>query len=136
MGQTEEEALPTVVVMVGPGIVFDWASLEQSIKRLIGADLPSYVSIPEIEFLPGSLSLSTIPDRVGEVFPGVSYVHRETRKGHPSSIGVRGGRGGGTMGCNVTLSQNGITRKGILTSYHVVRPPSSASREMTESRLC
>ncbi|KAL1984334.1 hypothetical protein VTN96DRAFT_9292 [Rasamsonia emersonii] len=55
------------------------------------------------------------------------------RDGQPEmgfSIGVKGERGGGTLGGFVTLSQNGITRKGILTNYHVVRPPSSADANL------
>ncbi|KKA20892.1 hypothetical protein T310_5081 [Rasamsonia emersonii CBS 393.64] len=78
VGRTEENAVPTVVVMVDPGTVVDFAN------------------IPEMGF----------------------------------SIGVKGERGGGTLGGFVTLSQNGITRKGILTNYHVVRPPSSADANL------
>ena len=34
------------------------------------------------------------------------------------------------MGGFVTLSQNGITHKGILTNYRTIRPPSSACEHL------
>jgi hypothetical protein len=36
------------------------------------------------------------------------------------SISVFEEQGGGTMGGFVTLTQDGVTRKGFLTNYHVV----------------
>ncbi|KAL1964467.1 hypothetical protein VTN77DRAFT_6893 [Rasamsonia byssochlamydoides] len=133
VGRTEDNALPTIVVMVDPGTICDFSSLEHSIKRLLHA--PTHISIA-VEFLPGGASPLTTPPREEEIQegdPGTSFLWRMSRDGHPKlgfSIGIKGERGGGTMGGFVTLSQNGITHKGILTNYHVIRPPSSSDKPL------
>jgi hypothetical protein len=118
LGLSEEKASPTVVVMVTPGTICDWASLEASMRHNFQSQLA-------VEFLPGSISLTIPPpgDAMatqiemcefnlitdqGDLRMGFSIADRE-----------------GSMGGFVTLTQNGITRKGVLTNYHVVRPAES-----------
>lgn len=53
VGRTEENAVPTVVVMVDPGTVVDFANIVRSTKRLLRAATHTVV---DVEFLPGSTS--------------------------------------------------------------------------------
>lgn len=71
VGRTEETAIPTVVVMVDPGIIFDFASLRQSITRFLRA-----ATAIDVEFLPGGTStLDPQPsgEQTKEDDPGVHF---------------------------------------------------------------
>ncbi|KAJ9218307.1 hypothetical protein DTO166G4_173 [Paecilomyces variotii] len=128
-GLTEDKAVPAVVIMVDPGVYCDFAVLEISLRRQVTTEIT-------IEFLPGGMSLSSPEPKQKEAqksSPGVTFLSRmrcDSRIEMGCSIGVRGERGGGTMGVFVTLTENGLVRKGVLTNYHVVQPPSSADEDV------
>jgi hypothetical protein len=121
LGLWEAKASPTVVVMVMPGTICDWASLEASMRY-------SFQSQLAVEFLPGSISLTIPPPDDAMAAPSIWKFDQMTEQGNLKmgfSIADREKRSGGSMGGFVTLTQNGITRKGILTNYHVARPAES-----------
>ncbi|RMJ21402.1 hypothetical protein PHISP_07724 [Aspergillus sp. HF37] len=114
VGRVEDKAVPTIVVFVDPMTWNDWSDLTLHIKRGIGKF--SAGSLPEVEFMPGDLAFPTTP---------VSFEDRITPDRVPEmgySIGIRDVGNAGTMGGFVTLTQNGVTHRGVLTNYHVVRP--------------
>lgn len=126
IGQTEEKAVPSVTVLVRPTQIHDWASLEHDMKRSIKSHFPDSLQL-NVEFLPG-----TVGEANSVEHPGVSQISKITddgKLGMGFSIGVSGQRGVGTAGGFVTLTQGGVTRKGILTNYHVVAPPEFAAAE-------
>ncbi|RMJ27304.1 hypothetical protein PHISP_01818 [Aspergillus sp. HF37] len=127
VGRTEENGAPTIVVLVRPYVAHNWTDLMQAILEIVR----EHVDVDDInvEFLPGILTEGTGP-LSGEEQPGVPQLATMTAHGDVGmgfSIGVCGGRGSGTAGGFVTLTQGDITRKGILTNYNVVSPPESSS---------
>lgn len=131
VGRTEDKASPCVVVLVDPGTVLDWSILDFNVRdRLRRRNV--FIEI-QVEFLPGMLSRSmSPPEEAVEGHPGVSFRTRMANDGRPEmgfSIGVVGKKDGGTMGGFFTLTQNGVTKAGILTNYHVVQPPDSAGED-------
>lgn len=132
VGNTEEKARRTIVVMVDPLTSHDWSNLAQEMSRLLQSekDIPIF-----IEFLPGSLPQTTSSNESETGHPGVSYVGRlNTQEGLEMgcSTSVCGELGGGTMGGFVSLSHGKTTRKGFITNYHAIRAPLSTTKDMVE----
>ncbi|KAK2779183.1 hypothetical protein FQN53_001506 [Emmonsiellopsis sp. PD_33] len=141
VGRTEEKAAPTVVVFVPPVAFHDWSLLEAKMHGIIAAHCPDTAQNNlVIEFMPGTIGAYTSwpsedtaeSSGVGKGRNGVSQlpvVTDDQRVGMGFSIEIRGDMGAGTAGGFVTLTQDGTTRTGILTSYQFVRPatPSEAA---------
>lgn len=89
-----------------------------------------------MEFLPGTLGE---PNPYAEP-PGLlqdEIINTEGKLEMGFSIGLPGERGSGSSGGLVTLTQGGVTRKGILTNYHVVvplEPSPPEAKDMADSR--
>ncbi|KAL9108772.1 MAG: hypothetical protein Q9187_008249, partial [Circinaria calcarea] len=127
VGKTENLARPTIVVMVIPLTIYNWNSLTAEMNAIIRPRLPPGESLG-IEFLPGDRGLLT-GER--EEPHGKSFANGEFKYLSPgSSMGIINGTGGGTVGGFVDLTCNGVTRRGILTNYHVVAPLESAPAQV------
>ncbi|KAK2807789.1 hypothetical protein FQN50_005332 [Emmonsiellopsis sp. PD_5] len=134
VGQTEEKAAPTVVVFVCPVAFHDWSLLEAQMHGIITAHCPETAQNNlVIEFMPGTIgeytsrpsedtTESSAVEKGRNGVSQLSVVSDDQKVGMGFSIGVRGDVGAGTAGGFVTLTQDGTTRTGILTNYHVVRP--------------
>ena len=123
VGKTEKLARPSIVVMVKPLTNHNWSTLIVEVNAIILPKLAPGQSLG-IEFFPGERGLLT--DEPEEP-RGKSFAGEDFRFLSPgSSMGIMNGTGGGTVGGFVNLTCNGITRRGILTNYHVVAPPESA----------
>lgn len=128
VGQTEGKAVPSITILVPPTHFHSWSSLERDLHTSVQSRSQNLDL--NCEFLPG-----TIGEMAPVEHPGVSQQSVITAEGKVNmgfSIGISGERGGGTAGGFVTLTQDGVTRKGILTNYHVVSPPESAPTETRE----
>ncbi|RDW81481.1 uncharacterized protein DSM5745_05038 [Aspergillus mulundensis] len=131
LGLVKHKSTPTIVVFVSPFCVQDWYDLALQIKlRLPHND--SHAMGIDVEFIPGYIFTAnpdTIPD-------GVSLVESMGTSGTPApgtSITVLPERGGGTLGPFVTLQHQGNTIRGALTNFHVVRPPTTADKDIIEA---
>jgi hypothetical protein len=99
VGQTDEKAVPTIVILVRPRTIHDWASLERAMIQIICSHCTDDIDI-NIEFLPGTLSNNTEALQESEQ-PGLSQVRTITAEGKMGkrfSIGLLGERGGGMEG--------------------------------------
>lgn len=122
VGRNENKALPTLVVMVDPGLAYDWSSIELKISKIFSADA-------FIEFIPGELSALAPPEQSGISFHDrMVWEYAKLQMGY--SISVVGERGGGSMGCFLDIMDGQAIRRGFLTNYHVIRPSDTASREI------
>ncbi|KAL9121659.1 MAG: hypothetical protein Q9187_001788, partial [Circinaria calcarea] len=127
VGKTENLARPTIVVMVIPLTTYNWNNLTAEVNEVIRPKMPPGESLG-IGFLPGDRGLLT-GER--EEHHGKSFAYEDFKYLSPdSSMGIRNGIGGGTVGGFVDLTCNGVTRRGILTNYHVVAPLESAPAQV------
>ncbi|PGH10654.1 hypothetical protein AJ79_05368 [Helicocarpus griseus UAMH5409] len=131
VGQTEDKALPSIVVMVQPMILHDWTGLLAKMQDVISRVCPDRDRI-NIEFLPGTLAGVPEPESAGGAHLGVSqldYISDECQVGMGFSVGISG-EVGGTAGGFVSFKQNGVTKKCIFTNHHVLIPLESAPSKM------
>lgn len=111
-------ARPALVILVDPNSFGNCHGIAIALKAelskiLMDEDIKDDV---EVEFLPGNLSL---------LGGGVSYEQRVNTGDSPAirwSVGIRGYDGEENLGGYATLTQDGKVIKGVLTSYHAVRP--------------
>lgn len=130
VGVTENEASPSIVVMVEPRTHCDWTRLEGSVMTHLARSLPKDLAI-NVEFLPGGCG--DIPSPETATMPGISFRERIPENCLPTmgcSIGVEGETGdcgGSSLGGFVTLTIGNKIHKGFLTTHHVVQPPSNST---------
>lgn len=126
IGLTKATATPCIVVYVDPYTRANWSLLTSQVKALlpVTSEAGNANIKPNVEFLPGKISMLPLePDHNGV---DLSPFMREDGIPEPgTSIGVLPERGGGSLGPLVTLSRQGKTWYGALTSFQVVRPPSA-----------
>lgn len=116
VGRSEQNAHPAIVVHVDPITFANWSNLASEIKVTVSKHAEGHAI--GVEFLPGDLFTL----QSGEV----SFTDRIDPNGLPvmgHSIGIVGEENVGTLGAYFTLAQNGKIHRGLLTNYHVVRPP-------------
>lgn len=119
VGRTEEKSSPTIVVMVCPKNIYDWAELELAFHTRIDRELPEGLKI-NIEFLPGGCSDSPPTD-----MPGKSFLKEMEENGRPNmgcSVGVDEEQVSGTLGGFISLQRGGAVHHGFLTNYNAIRP--------------
>ncbi|KAL2832911.1 hypothetical protein BDW59DRAFT_138886, partial [Aspergillus cavernicola] len=132
MGLTKPKSTPTIVILVNPFAVHDWADLATQIKLRLPPGDTTALGI-NVEFLPGSLSLLPPATPIGD---GRSCFRDMRADGVPTpgtSITVLPERGSGSLGPFVTLTRGAKEWNGALTNFHVVRPPPGAAEEIMEA---
>lgn len=133
VGRNDLKASPTLVVLVKPGAVCDWANLGNGLKRTLRGF--SHGTSINIEFLPGSIDdFSADAEK-----PGLSQVESMQTNGKMEigfSMGLVGERGGGTAGGFVTLTHNDVVRYGILTNHHTVSHSIQENNTQVDANGC
>ncbi|KAJ5816176.1 hypothetical protein N7447_008409 [Penicillium robsamsonii] len=117
VGSMRAKAQPVIVVLVEPWTRTNWFELRCQIMYQLAPHMNT--DDFDIEFLPGGLSLLT---------KAVSFKDRLTPNSVPRmgySVGIEGNNNVGTLGGFVTLTHDGVVRRGFLTNYHVIRPSES-----------
>ncbi|OJD16560.1 hypothetical protein AJ78_03297 [Emergomyces pasteurianus Ep9510] len=121
VGRTQETSLPTVVVLVQPMKTHDWAGLQEAAKKILDGHGSDHISL-HCEFLPGNFPEYAETSYQYAGATGMSQlgtISDECRVEMGFSIGICGESRGGTAGGFVTLKQNGMIWKGIITNHHV-----------------
>ncbi|KAL8709508.1 MAG: hypothetical protein Q9220_005750 [cf. Caloplaca sp. 1 TL-2023] len=125
VGSTWGGAVPSVALQVKPRAVHDWQALYVQMKSIIESRQPPDISL-DVDIFPGQYGQSE--DR-----PGVDF--HESFTPAPkigSSIGVRDGKGGGTLGGFFTLRIGQNVHNGFLTTSNVVAPREAADPAVHE----
>ena len=124
VGRLANVKKPAVVLMVDPMAEHDWSILAASLEAIIEKKQKQGPKL-RVEIMPGGWAeLPPAPtDKPGKSFMNDLNSHPR----HGTSIGVRGERGGGTLGGYLVMKSPTKTHKGFLTNSHVVAPASSSS---------
>ena len=126
-----------IVLMVPPFTVYDWALMTRRIYKDFIDPLPSLTRDIGVTIIPGVTSTMLADNDDSErddSANGMSFFDELTALPYMgASIGVRGERGGGTLGGYVNLKQGNQIQRCILTSAHVVQPASTTSKAHIDS---
>ena len=124
VGRTANLKKPTVVLMVDPLSEYDWNILAASLEAIVGRQQLKSGPKLTVEIVPGAWGQNPPASDT----PGKSFLANfSTHPGHGTSIGVRGERGGGTLGGYFVMRSPTKQHTGFLTNSHVVAPPSTSS---------
>lgn len=129
----DDSARFEIVVCVSPWTRADWYQMSRQIEhRFIKNSAATDIGVL---FMPGK---HTLDDEMTNALSFVDSLQQRPYLG--SSIGIRGGDGGGTLGMFVELiQQNGQRRRGFLTSSRAVEPlttaPESVKRDFYENGI-
>ena len=128
-----------IVLMVPPFTIHDWGSMTGRILNDFIKPLPESTRDIGVTIIPGVTSAVLADNEDSERdnnVNGKSFFNKLTPlPSRGASIGVKGERGGGTLGGYVDLKQGNKIERCILTNSHVVKPASTESAEVIESYL-
>lgn len=131
VGNKAETTTYDIVIMVQPYTRHDWQLLSRTILRQFVNKHQLQGQNIGVQFMPGHAGF--LPP-AQEQRPGLSF--NATLKEFPtmgSSIGVKGERGGGTLGGYMTLTIGNRTSRGFLTNSHVVEPAQNSETDTKEN---
>lgn len=130
VGNRVEAAICEIVIMVQPFTRHDWQHMSRTIMQNLVSKHQLHGQNIGVQFMPGQSGF--LPPT--EENPGLSF--KDTLKEFPamgSSIGVKGERGGGTLGGYMSMTMGNNTARGFLTNCHVVEPAHSSEASVKDA---